>query len=191
MRRRAPVLTGIALAQDLATALGEQGPHRITQTGRPRVLVTRALGQADDLIRALDLAGLDPIHVPAISIEIAPPGGQLDAVVARISRYGWVVVSSANGVRAVVAGGRAEAASLGSPRWAAVGNTTRRHLERSGIAVAFQPSRSDVTTMAAELPVVSGDRVPLVQGDLAAADTAATLRRRGSRSGRGHRVPDE
>ena len=56
-----------------------------------RVLVTRAVDQAGELVSALRDAGLDPIAVPAIAIEFEPPRGDLDAAAGHLHTYRWVV----------------------------------------------------------------------------------------------------
>jgi uroporphyrinogen-III synthase len=69
---------------------------------------------------------------------------------------------------------------LETPRWAAIGPATRAVLEHAGITVAVQPSRATGNAMAVELPVVHGDRVLVIRGDLADKELAAALRARGA-----------
>jgi uroporphyrinogen-III synthase len=57
---------------------------------------------------------------------------------------------------------------------------TRRVLEHDGIEVALQPSRASGIAMGIELPVVAGDRILVVRGDLADEDLAGSLRARGA-----------
>jgi uroporphyrinogen-III synthase len=147
---------------------------------RDRVLVTRAAGQADELLAAMRDAGLSPVSVPTISVEIDPERGRLDVAAGSSHTYRWVVVTSANGARAILEAAKRAPAELTVPSWAAVGPATRRALERAGIEVAFQPIRSTGAAMAAELPVVRGDRVLVVRGDLADGELATTLRARGA-----------
>ena len=150
------------------------------QPTRPRVMVTRATGQAAGLVSALRDAGLDPVPVPTIAVEFAPPGGDLHAAVARLHAYAWVVLTSANGVAAVLDAAGRTSPRLGRPSWAVVGAATRRILEREGISVDFQPGQSSGAAMAAGLPVVPGDRILVIRGDLAGAGLAAALRDRGA-----------
>ena len=58
---------------------------------RPRVAVTRAAGQADELARRLEAMGCEPVVWPLIAVEPLD-GGPLDP-----SPYDWVVVTSPNG----------------------------------------------------------------------------------------------
>jgi uroporphyrinogen III methyltransferase/synthase len=145
-----------------------------------RVLVTRAVDQAAELVSALRDAGLDPIEVPAISIEFEPPRGDLDAAAGLLHTYRWVVITSSNGARAILKTAERILTELGAPSWAAIGPATRRVLEQEGIEVAHQPSQSSGITMAVELPVVVGDRILVVRGDLADEELAVALRARGA-----------
>jgi uroporphyrinogen-III synthase len=143
-------------------------------------VVTRAREQADGLAHELAAAGLDPVLVPTIAIELEPPGGELDRCASRLRSYRWVVTSSANGARAIVAAIRRIEADPAAARWAVIAPTTRREFEAEGITVGFQPSRANATALAAELPIKPGDRVLVVRGDIADGPLALDLRSRGA-----------
>jgi uroporphyrinogen-III synthase len=145
-----------------------------------RVIVTRASAQAGYLESALRTQGLQPIGVPAIAVEIDPPGGQLDAVARVLHTFDWVVITSPNGARAIVAAAERVFTSLGTPDWAAMGDSTAEILEREGVQVAFRPSRPDARTLADELPFAARQVVVLLRGDLASDDLPDRLRRRGA-----------
>ena len=145
-----------------------------------RVLVTRAAEQSVPLVRALREAGLTPVLVPAIAIEFDPPGADVDRAAASLDGYRWVVATSANGAHAILRAAERVRTELGSPRWAAIGPTTRSALERDGVEVSFVPSDSRGAAMATELPISKGDRVLVVRGDLAGPGLADTLRTLGA-----------
>jgi len=65
--------------------------------------VTRAEHQAADLVNGLKELGAEIIEMPVI--EISPPDSwdELDAAIARLDQYDWVVFASANAVRGFVA----------------------------------------------------------------------------------------
>jgi uroporphyrinogen-III synthase len=147
---------------------------------RARVLVTRASAQAGPLVTALRDKGLDPIAVPAIAVEIDGPGGDLDRVVRLLPTFDWVVVTSPNGARAIVAAANRVAAELSRPRWAAIGDGTAEILERHGVQVDVRPSRPEASVLANELPITNGDHVLVVRGNLAADDLPARLAHRGA-----------
>lgn len=145
-----------------------------------RVLVTRAADQADALVTTLRQAGIDAVRLPTIEIEIASPGGALDEAARQLDAYAWVVITSANGARAIIGATRRATTTLDAPSWAAIGPMTRSVLEREGIGVAFQPSLSNGAAMAAEVPIAADDRVLVVRGDLADEALARVLRTRGA-----------
>ena len=67
-----------------------------------RVLVTRAVRQAGKLSDALRALGAEPVEVPVL--EIAPPAdlAPLDSALRSLDSYDWLILTSANTVRAVV-----------------------------------------------------------------------------------------
>ncbi|HEY7922520.1 MAG TPA: uroporphyrinogen-III synthase [Vicinamibacteria bacterium] len=67
-----------------------------------RIVVTRRKGQAGSLVERLRELGATVLEVPAI--EIAPPAdlGPLDAALADLEAYDWVVVTSPNAVGALL-----------------------------------------------------------------------------------------
>jgi hydroxymethylbilane synthase len=188
-RRRGPTVTGAQLGRELAAELDPSGRIRAAagslgpetaRSGRRRVLVTRAAEQADELVSAMHDARLDPVLVPTIAVEFEPRHGDLDTAAGLLHTYAWVVITSANGARAILEAAERILTELGVPSWAAIGPATRRVLERKGIEVALEPSRSSAIALAVELPVGHGDRVLIVRGDLADQELAVALRARGA-----------
>jgi hydroxymethylbilane synthase len=184
-RRRGPAGAGQDLGRELAGDL--EASRRVrgleqdaSRSDRRRVLVTRAAEQADELVSALRGAGLDPVRVPTIAVEFDPPRGELDAAAGLLHTYAWVVITSANGARAILRAATRVLTELGALSWAAIGPATRGVLEHEGIEVKFQPSQSSAIAMAAGLPVRPGDRVLVVRGDLADAELAIAIRARGA-----------
>src|SRR5690349_1661383 len=68
-----------------------------------RIVLTRPAEQSRALIAQLEALGAEPIVCPAIAI--APPADYraLDAAIARLAEYDWLIVTSANGVHALLA----------------------------------------------------------------------------------------
>lgn len=145
-----------------------------------RVLVTRATGQSGPLEAALERHGLEPVSIPAISVEVDPPGGQLDVAARVLHTFDWVVITSPNGARAILTAAERVFTALGSPSWAAVGDVTAAVLERDGIDVDFKPSHSDGRTMGIELPIRPGQQVLVLRSDLADEQLPSRLRERGA-----------
>ncbi len=191
-RHRGPVESGQEIGRELAGELGGElagargpgAPGAAGGAGLPsrvrRILVTRTPEQAGTLVSALRDAGLDPVPVPTIAIEFEPSRGDLDDAARHLGSYAWVIVTSTNGARAILNAAERVFTPFEASRFAAIGSATRLVLEREGIEVDFQPSRSSAAALAAELPVSSGDRVLAVRGDLADVELAVALRARGA-----------
>jgi hydroxymethylbilane synthase len=188
-RRRGPVASGEDLGRELAAELNPRARNRATvghidpDGGRPtapRVLVTRAAEQAAELVSALRDAGVDPVAVPSIAVEFEPPRGDLDAAARFLHTYAWVVITSANGARAVLKAAERVFTALETSKFAVIGPATRGILEHEGIEVDFQPSQSSTIAMAAGLPVGPADRILVVRGDLPDQELAVALRARGA-----------
>ena len=67
---------------------------------RPRILITRSRHQTSDLAAHLQALGADPILIPTIAL--APPltYAPLDAALAELQTFDWLVFTSANAVEA-------------------------------------------------------------------------------------------
>lgn len=107
-----------------------------------RVLVTRAAHQAGKLSSRLRELGAEPVEVPVL--EIRPPASfePLDEALRQLNQYDWLILTSANTVRALVE----RAAALGlalaaaAPKQvAAVGEATAEAAREAGFEVAFVP----------------------------------------------------
>lgn len=151
-----------------------------------RVLVTRAAAQAGALVDALRAAGAVPISCPTIKIEPATDYAALDASLRAVAGYDWLVVTSSNTVAAL--GQRLRALGLGwnalsgaRIRVAAVGARTADDLRRCGVTVAYVPATHSGAALGTGLPLRSGERLLIAQGDLAGEQLAAALRERGAR----------
>ncbi len=181
-QRRGPVASRVALAAELATelALALAGPARVRSSGgSPRVLVTREPGRPGAFAGELRARGLEPLVIPTIELRPAAPGGPLDAAVASLAAYAWVVVTSATGAAALAAAAERSGADLAGARLAAVGAATADALAAHGAVAAFVPTRAAGAVLGDELPVVPGDRVLLARADLADGTLPARLRERG------------
>ena len=107
------------------------------------VVVTRAAEQAEELIRMLRDAGAHVIHVP--TIEIGPPDSwtACDQAIQELEDYSWIVFTSTNGVRFFInrlKDSGENIANLQKARIAAVGESTRRELNRRNIRVDLVPA---------------------------------------------------
>ena len=109
--------------------------------GKPRVAVTRAAGQADELAQRLEALGCEPVVWPLIAIE--PLGDEpVDA-----AAYDWVVVTSPNGAAEL-----AHRLASAPRRLAAIGPGTAAALRRHGLEPDLVPRDSTQEGLLDEFP---------------------------------------
>lgn len=108
------------------------------------IVVTRAREQASGLARSLAGLGAEVIQCPTIEIRALPDSTELDAAVARLADYGWLIFTSVNGVRhfwrRLDAAGK-DSRALGTCKVAAIGPATADALLERGIRPDFVPER--------------------------------------------------
>ena len=119
-----------------------------------RVMVTRPIDQADALIQPLSDLGAEVLIQPAI--EITPPDdwSDVDAALARLDQFDWLVFSSANGVRYLLNRLRTigrDWRSLGQLKLAAIGPGTAAELSRYFLDADLQPHEFRAEALAASL----------------------------------------
>ncbi len=119
-----------------------------------RVVVTRARGQAGELVGRLADLGATVIELPAIAIDDPLDGGAaLEVAAHRLASgaYQWVAFTSSNAVVRLVAalGDRSVPPSV---RWAAVGGATARALADVGMAPVLVPEVALPEALAAVFP---------------------------------------
>jgi uroporphyrinogen-III synthase len=107
-----------------------------------RVLVTRAAHQAGKLSDGLRALGAEPVEVPVL--EIRPPESYagLDKALLTLATYDWLILTSANTVRALVERAAASGAALVQPaglKVAAVGEATASEARKTGFILTFVP----------------------------------------------------
>lgn len=164
---RGPVTDRIALAESLAAVLRPmRGADAPGSARRPVALVTRPADQAGPLVAALDERGVGTVAIPTIAIEAADQG-PLDAAARSLAEADWVVVTSANGARALLDAAARTGTDPASARWAAVGSATAVSLRASGVEPAYVPEGGTAAALAAGLPFRPGARVLLARTDIA------------------------
>ncbi len=119
------------------------------------VVVTRPKGAADDLSEALRAAGARVIALPVVEIADPPDGGAaLGEAVAGISRYRWIVFTSANAVRRLLAL-VPDARTLGGAGLAAVGPATAAALGEHHLVPDLVAERASAEGLAALFPLAT------------------------------------
>lgn len=134
-----------------------------------RVLVTRSREQSQELICYLEASGATVLVWPAI--EIVPPDDWtlVDATLARIDTFDWLVFTSANGVRGMcgrmLSIGR-DVASLAALKIAAVGPATVAALRTFQLDAELMPGRYRSDDLeAALMDCASGRRILFARAD--------------------------
>jgi uroporphyrinogen-III synthase len=121
------------------------------------------------------------------SIEIRPPRSYrpLDRALRRIDSYDWLILTSVNGVEALIARLRRLKKSPRDPqhlRVAAIGPATKAAVERHGLRVHVMPSEYVAESVVRSLRRrVKGKRVLLVRARVARDVLPKALRRAGAR----------
>ena len=107
-----------------------------------RVLVTRAVHQAGKLSEGLRALGAEAVEVPVLEIRPLASFEALDGALWQFNGYDWLILTSANAVRAVTERAWELRIALEQParlKVAAVGEATAAAARRAGLHVAFVP----------------------------------------------------
>lgn len=149
-----------------------------------QILVTRAREQAGLLSTELTKLGADAIEIPAI--EILPPASfeALDVALRNLQQYQWLIVTSANAVRAIQ-GRRAVLnlmpASFAHLKIAAIGAPTARALEETGLSASITPKEYVAESLLESLAdQIKNDRVLIARAAIARDIIPEVLMQRGA-----------
>ena len=150
-----------------------------------RVLVTRSRTQAGTLSALLAAQGAEAVELPTIAVKPLSDTLALDAALADLGSFDWVILTSTNGVAAVfdrLAAAGKDARAFSSARVAAIGPATAAALAARGITADLMPaaytSRS-VANSFASLDIRSA-RVLLPRADIAPPTLPDGLRQMGA-----------
>jgi len=130
------------------------------------IVVTRAAAQAQRFVQLLEEAGARVVQAPTIAIEPPPSWEPLDAALAALDTFTWVVFTSVNGVlmldKRLAARGLPWAA-VGRKRIAAIGPATAEALAEHGVRVELVPRefRAEALVEGLRGGLAPGDRVLL------------------------------
>jgi uroporphyrinogen-III synthase len=149
-----------------------------------RILVSRARDQAGALSAGLTALGADVCEIPFI--EIRPPRSfkSLDESLKLVAEYEWLILTSANGVRAMF--DRMEHLNIPKRLLArlnivAIGPATRKAIESEGLRVAVTPREYVAESVVEALSEkVHGKRVLLCRAKIARDVIPRELRRMGA-----------
>jgi len=149
-----------------------------------RVLVTRAAHQAGKLSEGLRALGAEPVEVPVL--EIRPPASfaPLDNALRQLESYDWLILTSANTVRAM----SARAAELGlqfkpsaTLKVAAIGGATATAAQKAGFPVTLIPESYIAESLLDGLATqISERRILLARASVARDLIPSALRQAGA-----------
>jgi uroporphyrinogen-III synthase len=149
-----------------------------------RVLVTRAVHQAGKLSQGLRALGAEAVEVPVLEIEPPENLEPLDKALDEIHSYDWLILTSANTVRALAE--RAAMlmlplASVAQLNVAAVGEATAETARNAGFTVAVVPETYVAEALVDHLAgQVAGKRILLARAEVARDVIPDTLRAAGA-----------
>ena len=117
----------------------------------PRILITRSAHQTSTLAEALRALGAEPILIPTISL--APPTSfcPLDAALAQLPSYHWLLFTSANAVQAFAHRARRTFTPHPTQQVAAIGPATAQALRNLGLEPTLIPPTAVAESLAAAL----------------------------------------
>ncbi|MDY0312472.1 MAG: uroporphyrinogen-III C-methyltransferase [Desulfobacterales bacterium] len=173
------------------------------ESGRPllgrTIVVTRARAQASDLVARLGELGAECLECPTIRVVPPDDWAPLDAAIAALDRYRWIVFTSVNGVsyffQRLFALGH-DVRRLGHLRTAVIGPATAARLADFGICSDIVPEsyRAESVVDAFAHQDLSGARILLPRAAEARPVLPEELSRLGARVDEipvYHTVPDD
>lgn len=170
------------LAPDLAVSGGPHPDPSKVLAGR-RVLVTRAGDQAGALVEALRAKGADVVVVPTVEIAAPLDDRPFRTALAALAEYDWLLLTSANAVRAVAAAVSPLPRSLKIGSAGPATTTAFCALLPEAVLTAEAGEGFGAAGLARSLSAfdVRGSRMLLPVSDRSAAALASALRERGAR----------
>lgn len=150
-----------------------------------RVVITRSAVQSEDLARELAARGAIPVVLPLVSFANPEDFAPLDAAIAVVEQFNWMILTSAQAVRAVVRRSGDLKRSLNQfgdkLRIACVGPVTAEAARQAGLPVEFVAETHNGVGLADELRGwLEGSSVFLPRSDRANQDLPVALKRHGA-----------
>ncbi len=161
------------------------GETSTTGVAGKRIVITRAAGRSEALARELTVRGAIPVVLPLVSFADPEDFAPLDAALGEMQQFDWMILTSAQAVRAVVK--RGEELKLNLIRAASklqigcVGPVTAEAARHAGFRVEYVAETHTGAALAAELGQrLRGAKVFLPRSDRANPDLPPALERHGA-----------
>ncbi len=150
-----------------------------------RIVITRSAAQSEAMACELSARGAIPVVLPLVSFADPEDFAPLDEAITRIERFDWMILTSAQAVRALVKRSEKLKRSLiGSEsklRIASVGPVTAEAARRAGLPVEYVAKTHTGVALAEELGnQLRGAKVFLPRSNRANPDLPLTLKRHGA-----------
>ncbi len=154
---------------------------KISELSGQRIVVTRAVHQAEELAAPLRELGAGVILLPTIAIVGPADAGPLREAAGQYGEYDWIVFTSANAVR-FFAAELPLIRNRDSARVAAIGNGTREAAEKEGFTVSLTPQEFVTESLADAFrnEELRGRRVLIPSAAVTRAILPNELRKRGA-----------
>lgn len=132
-----------------------------------RILVTGSRNMADSLEKEFEQYGGETIAISLV--ETIPDYSDCDDILNCIEKYSWLIFTSANGVNIFfdrLKSLKLDIRKLANAKFAVVGTSTKKALEKYGLYADFIPSKFTSKTLADELSedLTHKDKVLIVRG---------------------------
>ncbi len=132
-----------------------------------RILVTGSRNMADSLEKEFEQYGGETIAISLV--ETIPDYSDCDDILNCIEKYSWLIFTSANGVNIFfdrLKSLKLDIRKLANAKFAVVGTSTKKALEKYGLYADFIPSKFTSKTLADELSedLTDKDKVLIVKG---------------------------
>jgi uroporphyrinogen III methyltransferase/synthase len=150
-----------------------------------RIVITRSAAQSEVLARELFARGAIPVVVPLVAFADPEDFAPLDAAIAEIQQFDWMILTSAQAVRALVKRSGGLKRGLIPPgrrlRIACVGPVTAEAARRAGIPADYVAETHTGAGLAEELGKrLKGAKVFLPRSDRANPNLPPALKRHGA-----------
>jgi uroporphyrinogen III methyltransferase/synthase len=151
-----------------------------------RVVITRAAAQSEALARELAARGAVPVVVPLVAFAEPEDFAPLDGAIAEIQRFDWMILTSAQAVRALVSRCENLKRSLvlrseSKLRIGCVGPASAEAARQAGLPVEYVAETHTGAALAEELGNrLQGAKVFLPRSDRANPDLPVALKRYGA-----------
>jgi len=178
----APAVVVVGQCADLREHL--KWAERMPLFGR-RIVVTRASDKVSTFARKLRALGAEVIEFPTIEMVAPDSYATLDASIARLDKFDWIIFTSATGVDAFIARLKTlqkDVRAMGTARIAAIGPATAAALERYALLVDAMPAEYRGEAIVNEIGAekIRGARILIPRAQVAREVLPKMLQERGA-----------